>query len=104
MGLPLLDAIKLVSTYTKFLKNVCTAKRKVNVPKKAILTKHLSMLLYQTMSPKYKYPGWRTISCTIGNTQIGQDLLDMGASVNLLPYSVYEQLGLDGLKLTRTTL
>ena len=31
-------------------------------------------------------------------------LLDLGASVNLLPYSVYKQLGLGELKPTTTTL
>ena len=31
-------------------------------------------------------------------------LLDLGASVNLLPYSVYKQLGLGGLKPTTMTL
>ena len=31
-------------------------------------------------------------------------LLDLGACVNLLPYSVYKQLGLGELKLTTITL
>ena len=31
-------------------------------------------------------------------------LLDLGANVNLLPYSVYKQLGLGELKLTTITL
>ena len=31
-------------------------------------------------------------------------MLDLGASVNLLPYSVYEQLGLGELKPISTTL
>ena len=31
-------------------------------------------------------------------------LLDLGASINLLPYSVYEQLGLGELKPTSMTL
>ncbi|RVW58133.1 Retrovirus-related Pol polyprotein from transposon 17.6 [Vitis vinifera] len=34
----------------------------------------------------------------------GEALLDLGASVNLLPYSVYKQLGLGGLKPTTITL
>ena len=40
----------------------------------------------------------------IGDTLIEQALLDLGASVNLLPYSVYEQLGLGELKPTKVTL
>jgi hypothetical protein len=36
----------------------------------------------------------------IGVSQIERALLDLGESVNLLPYSVYMQLGLGELKLT----
>ena len=53
---------------------------------------------------KYKDPGCPTISCTIGDHKIGYALLDLGASVNLLPYSVYQQLNLGELKPTSTTL
>jgi hypothetical protein len=40
----------------------------------------------------------------IGVNQINRALLDLGASVNLLPYSVYLQLGLGELKPTTVTL
>ncbi|RVW22905.1 hypothetical protein CK203_107847 [Vitis vinifera] len=40
----------------------------------------------------------------IGGTVVEKALLDLGASVNLLPYSVYKQLGLGELKLTSITL
>ena len=37
-------------------------------------------------------------------SQIERSLLDLGASINLLPYSVYVQLGLGELKPTPMTL
>jgi hypothetical protein len=37
-------------------------------------------------------------------SQIERALLDLGASVNLLPYSIYVQLGLGELKPTSMTL
>jgi hypothetical protein len=40
----------------------------------------------------------------IGESQINRALLDLGASVNLLPYSVYLKLGLGELKPTTMTL
>ena len=43
-------------------------------------------------------------SCVIGNSKIEKALLDLGASVILLPYSVYEQLGLGELKPTSIIL
>ena len=42
-------------------------------------------------SPKYKNPRCSTISNIIGATQIEHALLDLGASVNLLPCYVYKQ-------------
>ncbi|RVW78281.1 hypothetical protein CK203_055750 [Vitis vinifera] len=53
---------------------------------------------------KYKDPGYPTISVSIGGTCVEKALLDLGASVNLLPYSVYKQLGLGELKPTSITL
>ena len=40
----------------------------------------------------------------IGGTCVGKSLLDLGASVNLLPYSVYKKLGLGEFKPTTITL
>ena len=53
---------------------------------------------------KYKDPRSPTISVHIGGICIDKALLDLGASVNLLPYSVYKQLGLGELKPTNITL
>jgi len=64
-----------------------------------------SQSIFQCRLPiKYKDPGCPTISCTIGVSHIEKALLDLGASVNLLPYSVYLQLGLGELKPTSMTL
>ncbi|KAL5559991.1 hypothetical protein UlMin_036202 [Ulmus minor] len=41
INIPFLDAIKQVPAYLKFLKDLCTVKRKTNVPKKAFLTEQL---------------------------------------------------------------
>jgi hypothetical protein len=93
-----------VPSYAKFLKDLVTIKRKTNVPKKAYLTKQVSFILQCKLPIKYKDPGCPTIACMIGVSQINRALLDLGASVNLLPYSVYLQLGLGELKPTTVTL
>jgi len=56
------------------------------------------------MLVKYKDPGCPTISCIIRTVVIDKALLDLGASVNLLPYSVYKQLGVGKLNPTKVTL
>ena len=53
---------------------------------------------------KYKDPGCPTISCFIREHKIERALLDLGASVNLLPYSVFQSLNLGELKPTSVTL
>ena len=53
---------------------------------------------------KYKDTGSPTISVNIGGTCIDKALLDLGANVNLLPYSVYKKLVLEELKPTNITL
>jgi hypothetical protein len=53
---------------------------------------------------KYKDPGCPTISCFIGEHKIKKALLDLGASVNLLPYSIFHSLNLGELKPTSITL
>ncbi|RVW18308.1 Uncharacterized protein K02A2.6 [Vitis vinifera] len=104
VNIPLLDMIKQVPTYAKFLKDLCTIKRGLTVNKKAFLTKQVSAIL-QCKSPlKYKDPGSPTISVMIGGKVVEKALLDLGASVNLLRYFVYKQLGLGELKPTTITL
>jgi hypothetical protein len=57
-----------------------------------------------THTLKYKDPGCLTISCFIGEHKIERALLDLGASVNLLPYSFFQSLNLGELKPTSVTL
>jgi len=104
INIPLLDAIKHVPSYTKFLKDLCTVKRKLNVKKKAFLAEQVSAILQNNNALKYKDPGCPTISCFIGEHKIKRALLDLGASVNLLPYSVFQSLNLGELKPTSVTL
>ena len=101
---PLLDMIKQMPTYAKFLKNLCTIKRGLNVNKKAFLTEQVSAIIQCKSLVKYKDPGCPTISVMIGGTVVEKALLDLGASVNLLPYFVYKQLGFGELKPTSITL
>jgi hypothetical protein len=104
INIPFLDTIQQIPSYAKFLKDLITMKRKTNVPNKAFMTKQVSSILQCKLPLKYKDPGCPTITCMIGFSQIERALLDLGASVNLLPYSVYLQLGLRELKSTSMTL
>ena len=104
VNIPLLDMIKQVPTYAKFLKDLCTVKRGLTVDKKAFLTEQVNAIIQCKTPVKYKDPGCPTISVNIGGTCVEKTLLDLGASVNLLPYLMYKQLGLGELKPTSITL
>jgi hypothetical protein len=89
INISFLDAIQQIPSYAKFLKDMVTVKRKTNVPKKAFMTEQVSAILQCKLPLKYKDPRCPTITCMIGVSQIERALLDLAASVNLLPYSVY---------------
>ena len=104
VNIPLLYMIKQVPTYAKFLKDLCIVKRRLNFDKKSFLTKQVSAIIQYKTPVKYKDLGCPTISVNIEGTCVEKALLDLGASVNLLPYSMYKQLGLGELKPTSITL
>ena len=104
VNISLLDMIKQVPTYAKFLKDLCTVKRGLGIDKKAFLTEQVGAIIHSKTPVKYKDPGSPTISVNIRGNCIDKALQDLGASVNLLPYSVYKQLGLGELKPTNITL
>ena len=104
VNIPLLDMIKQVPTYAKFLKDLCIVRRGLNVDKKAFLTEQVSAIIQCKTPVKYKDLGCPTISVNIGGTCVEKALLDLGTSVNLLPYSMYKQLEFGKLKPTSITL
>ena len=79
-------------------------KRGLNVDKKAFLTEQVSVIIQGKTPVNYKDLACPTISVNIGGTCVEKSLLDLGTSVNLLPYSMYKQLGLGELKPTSITL
>ena len=53
---------------------------------------------------KQKDPGSFSIPCAINDCILDRTLCDLGASVNVMPYSTYEKLGLSELKPTLISL
>jgi len=98
------DAIKHIPSYAELLKDLCILKHKMRIQKKAFHTKHVCFILQNNSSPKYTDPSCPTISCITGNFRIEKALLDLGASVNLLRHSKYEQLYTGVFKPTKITL
>lgn len=89
VNISLLNIIKQVPSYIKFLKDLCIVKRKHKVQRKGFITEQVSSILSTNNALKYKDPSYLTISCIITDHKIEHTLLDLSDSVNLLPYLVY---------------
>ncbi|RVW23130.1 putative mitochondrial protein [Vitis vinifera] len=79
VNIPLLDMIKQVSTYAKFLKDLCTVKKGLNMNKKAFLTKQVSVMIQCKSPVKYKDLGCPTISVSIGGTCVEKAFVGLGS-------------------------
>ncbi|XP_052172225.1 uncharacterized protein LOC127788155 [Diospyros lotus] len=104
VNIPLLEAIRQIPKYAKFLKDLCTHKRKLKGNEQVNLGRNVSALIQPAMPLKCKDPGTFTIPCTIGELQFTNALLDLGASINVMPKSVYASLQVGPLKSTRVVV
>ncbi|KAL0319983.1 UNVERIFIED_CONTAM: hypothetical protein Sradi_5259800 [Sesamum radiatum] len=97
INIPLLDAIKKILKYAKFLKELCTDKRKLTDKERIIFGKNVSAVINRKLPEKCKDPSMFKLPCVIGNKRIERAMLDLGASINVMPYSVYQALNLSTL-------
>ncbi|XP_048236335.1 uncharacterized protein LOC125371394 [Ricinus communis] len=87
--------------YTKFFEELNTNKRQYANNEKV---QAVSVMLQHQLPLKMKDPGSFTINITIGDKNDIKVMLDLGASINLMPYSMYELLGLGELNPTTMSL
>ncbi|GKE37424.1 putative nucleotidyltransferase, ribonuclease H [Tanacetum coccineum] len=79
-------------------------KLKATLNKKIDLTEHVSAVLSSSLPPKFKDPGAPLISVVVGNIAIKKALLDLGASINILPASLVDKYDLRTLCKTDTII
>ena len=93
-----------VPQYTKFMKELVTKKRVIGQEAATLQIGEIFSMM-EPLPKKQRDPGSFTIPCSIGtNPEKFMALCDLGASINLMPYSVYQQLGLTEMRPTKTTL
>ncbi|XP_074327826.1 uncharacterized protein LOC141665743 [Apium graveolens] len=91
-------------SYVKFMKDILSRKRRLEEFVTVALTEECSAILQKKLPPKLKDPGSFTIPCTIGMQCFGKALYDLGASVNLMPLSIFTKLGVGEVKPTSVIL
>ena len=94
INIPFADAIEQMLSYVKFMKKIISNKRKLEEFEIVCLTEECSAILQKKLPPKLKDPGSFTIPCMIGNAHFEKALCDLGASINLMPLSVFKKLDL----------
>ncbi|CAM8993679.1 unnamed protein product [Rhodiola kirilowii] len=104
INIPLLEAIKQIPKYAKFLKDLCTNRRRGARVDQELMSRNVSAVLQRKVPPKCGDPGTYTIPCTIGNIRLENCMLDLGASINILPYSIYSCLRIGPLEPTGLTI
>ena len=63
-----------------------------------------SKAMYSKSPLKLKDPSCFTVPCEIEGTHFDKALYDIGASISLMPYSIYKKLDLEELKPTNMCL
>ncbi|XP_019265539.1 PREDICTED: uncharacterized protein LOC109243102 [Nicotiana attenuata] len=91
VNLPFTELLSQMPAYAKFLKEILTKKRKIEDTKVFKLTEHWSAILQNKLPQKYGDPGSFTIPFSLGILNFDKSLCDCGASVNLMPLSIYRK-------------
>ncbi|XP_017970452.1 PREDICTED: uncharacterized protein LOC108660700 [Theobroma cacao] len=104
INIPFAESLEQMHSYVKFLKDFFFKKRKLSEFETVSLIKECSAILQNKLLQKLKDLGSFTIPCTIGNLFFTKALSDLGASINLKHWSIFEKLGLGECKPTSVTL
>ncbi|GJZ43090.1 DNA-directed DNA polymerase [Tanacetum coccineum] len=90
--------------YAKFLKGPLSNKTRLEEACTITINERCSTVLINKLPSKEKDPRSFTIPYDIGHLHINNSLADLGASISLMPYTMYEKLGLGEPKPTRISL
>ncbi|GJX02193.1 hypothetical protein Tco_0186106 [Tanacetum coccineum] len=77
------------------LRRLLKEKSRIKEDIKATMNMHCSEIPKDALPPKEKDPGSFTLPCRIHNMCFDKALADLGASVSIMPYSTFTNLGLD---------
>ncbi|GJX75683.1 reverse transcriptase domain-containing protein [Tanacetum coccineum] len=104
INVPLIDVLAGMPNYGKFLKELINNKHKIEQISAAFLSDESSTMIQNKVPPKLEDPGSFLIPCNFNKTFSCNALADLGASINLMPYSLYAKLSLKTLKPTKMSV
>ncbi|GKC25781.1 reverse transcriptase domain-containing protein, partial [Tanacetum coccineum] len=104
INVPLIDVLAGMPNYEKILKELVSNKHKLKQISSAFLSNESSAMIQNKVPPKLEDPESFLIPCTFSKAFSCNVLADIGASINLMPYSLYAKLSLETLKPTKMSV
>ncbi|GJW08143.1 reverse transcriptase domain-containing protein [Tanacetum coccineum] len=101
INIPLVDVLDRMPNYGKFLKELVNNKHKIEQILAAFLSDESSAILQNKVLPKLEDPRSFLVPCNFNKAFTRNALADLGASINLMLYSLYAKLSLETLKSTK---
>ncbi|KAK8649452.1 hypothetical protein V6N13_130181 [Hibiscus sabdariffa] len=98
INLPLVEALQQMPNYAKFLKDMVSRKMRIREFETAAATETCLALMHNKIPAKKTDPGSFTIECSIGHNYSTKALYDPGVSINLMPNSFFQKLGIGKAK------
>ena len=103
LNIPFMEALENMPSYVKFMKKILASKKLVEYGT-ITLTEECSAILQKKLPPKIQDPGSFAILFSIRNRVSGKAMCDLGASINLMPLSMFKRLKLGEPKSTTISL
>ncbi|GJU64377.1 reverse transcriptase domain-containing protein [Tanacetum coccineum] len=104
INVSLVDVLAGMPNYGKFLKELVSNKHKLEQISAAFLSNEISALIQNKVPPKLGDPRSFLIPCNFNKAFSCDTLADLGANINLMPYSLYAKLSLEILKPTKISV
>ncbi|GJT77754.1 reverse transcriptase domain-containing protein [Tanacetum coccineum] len=98
------DALLLMPRFAPTIKSLLMNKEKLLELAKIPLNENCSAMLLKKLPEKLGDPGKFLIPCNFPGMDVCHALADLGASINLMPLSIWKKLSLPNLTPTRMTL
>ncbi|GKC34008.1 hypothetical protein Tco_1046392 [Tanacetum coccineum] len=92
--------VKRMLEYLKYVKDVFSSKKPIVEEDTVRLDDRCSTALQNQPPPKENDLGSLTLHCLIGNSNIRSALADLGASINVMPFSMFKRLQIGNLQPT----
>ena len=102
--IPFAEALTEMPIYAKYLKDIITNKRRWDDNQTMELIETCNSVITHKIPTKLKDPESFTLPCVVGAQEFSRCLCDLGASINLMPFSLFKKLQLGQLTLINITL